>query len=399
MAPSDITDSFASALSSYVQAPGLFRLIAHAAKLTIRQLILLQPILIGLLVLLLLMPRSEDGLLLNQPAAWAVYGALFLFTTALTAGWLAMANQAALSWSTLFYFLPLPAQVLKKAVNQASSDEKEAKETGDSVHEEKADQDDSSSLSLTEVLADYASTPVKEALDNGPMRLLNEFLGGVSQFFIPVTVGLLVQLAVGLAVLLISSWLIMDVIGVPVGLEQAARDLVQASSGQDEALLLAKAEAMINALPLETLSQWFAVLSGGLLVYSLFSVATMFWMQFLVIYQRSVWSAYAFSFKQLLRDPWIVLLLSSVYGIGALVLQPLALAGLPSWLGALVDFVGLLFTVFFSLLCFLYIQSRCGVPQLAEQLPAVKALWHQSVAKPPEQAKEADPSDSPIEPV
>ncbi len=187
--------------------------------------------------------------------------------------------------------------------------------------------------------------------------LLRSFIPGIGRFFLPITVGVLVQLVF---VVLMSLWI--------------------EPMWQKVAPLIASISATLPTMtpePQEAKNAWVMGLSmanntvlvdfsmsvvGAMISYAVFTVLTQLWPVFTVAYEFNPLKAYGRSATQFFRDPFRLIFFALLMGLnGLLHFLVLTMADAQPF-QVVASLLVLLFSVFLQILPFVYAFQKLGLP-------------------------------------
>jgi hypothetical protein len=208
------------------------------------------------------------------------------------------------------------------------------------------------------LFAHEASRP--EALPNrkheavtGAFGLFRDFLPGIGQFFLPITIGYVIQFGVlgALAWNLNPLWVkVMPLLIRMETLVNAGRTPEQVVSWLSLTQQTELAELIVGILLV-------------ILVYGVFSLLTLLWPVFIVLYEKNPLKAYGLSLKHFFKDPVRLMLLSVFFLAAKLLFSFFTLSA-----GMFVDILGrlalLLLEIYMTITLFVYAWLVIGKPVL-----------------------------------
>lgn len=280
----------------------IFRLFSDSFAVFRRNMILVYPLLLFLLLVSVLM-HPESGALPTLDMKWILLiGSIILLFFAFLAGWNNMMYEACRRWVFPDKTPPVPASQTQTPPTGAE--------------------------------------PFKEIFS-----LFGYFLPGVGEFFGSFLIGGLIQVGVALLIFYGAQTLIEQGGGVPHVLEKMTALKTQA-----------EVNTFIAGLPVteqEQMGRFSMVLLGAMAVYGMFYLLTMLWGPYVIVHRVNVFKAYGLSMRQWVRDPLrilaIALLFFMVYSL-LLLLQPNDMG-----LMLLFQFIFLFLKTLFGLVLFVYL--------------------------------------------
>ncbi len=179
--------------------------------------------------------------------------------------------------------------------------------------------------------------------------LIKAFFPGVGQYFGAITGGILLHLVIVLVVFVTAYYFIVANGGIPGIIAQVKPEMT-----------FVDVQQMIEGLSEESrrqLSVFTGIIINSLLAYGLLSMITMFWPAFVLLGQNNPIRAYWSSIRQFLSDPFRVLLISGLYIFFNLLTILMMGVGSPI-IASLRQLFVLVLDVYFIILIFTYVIER-----------------------------------------
>lgn len=208
------------------------------------------------------------------------------------------------------------------------------------------------------------------------LMLFREFLPGVSRYFLSVTTALLMHLLVPFLLFLKLQPLWAANAPLMDKFYKAAMATPNLNQ-QDLSRIFAPQELhSLEGLAMATL--------GALFVYGLFSMLTMLWPAYIVLYRKSAIAAYRDSIVRFFKDPLRLLLVSGVFMTLQFILNLGASTGASAnsfFLLIFCQFASLMLEIYMAVVIFVYVLRMAGEPTWEEEPAAPAGL---ETGEPPE---------------
>lgn len=339
--------------------PSTWSLIVHSLRLMGRTTVLLYPLLLLVLLLgLIRLPAEEMSALQDTWLGLGLVTVLLLTASATLAGWATMVYQAALAWCSLF-FIPAADYQPRFDPKAQSAVTENPPQTSEQVA---ANKTQSAGL----------FTPLY-----GALALLQGFFAGIGQFFIPVTLGLGLQVALLMGMAALTDWAIAQTTGgVPLLLSQLLAWMKQHPQAT-QLQLNQYFETHIVGAPLQQLinvETFSLILLLGVGIYALLTTLTLLWLPLLMVWRRSILWCYWQSVRQFARDPGrltLLMLWMALLDLGLTLLLFLSATLNNEILITITEFLWMMSLVYRLLLLTNYVLVVTGGPQLLTQSAAL----------------------------
>lgn len=298
----------------------IFSLCQEAFRLLWRTTVLLYP-LFGLVLLVALVLGLLDHVpgWLHTLEGWGLLSVSLALFGAVLAGWANMGYVAALNWCRLFYvptepFIPMFRRGLARVLSPG---------TGVSPGQSPS----STMLSGLTVPTPPQTTPSgtsERTMEELPsilasfsfLRFFREFFPGVALFWLPVGLGVVLQIVLQFAVLALCAWGAVEWTGIPPLLAPWLNALQAGVTPAAEATLITPEQiAGLSTGEAQQLSEFFLWMILAVGLTSLITALTQLWLPLVVVWKRSVMWAYWQSILQWKRDFWRLMAMNLLLGV------------------------------------------------------------------------------------